>query len=167
MTAPQHSATAPIRFVSLNDDAWDLATANAEVEALEDDKKGDHPVTRYIQGKTRFDLDAPGQVGDETKTPRDYLKAGVEPTIWTLRRLKISELTRCRDMGGRAGQLEAFRLALTDVAPQRCKIPEDTVRVQDKALQTIVDAYGAETVWSVGEAALLAAAAPTDAEKKP
>jgi hypothetical protein len=38
--------------------------------------------------------------------------------------------------------------------------------MQDKALQDLVDAYGANVIWDVGEGAMLAAAAPTEQEKK-
>lgn len=169
-TPPQHTATATIQVITQHDPAWDLDRFVAEVGEMTEDAARDHPFSRYISGKTRFDLDAPGQVGDQTLTPRDYLRPHITPTLWTLRRLRIGEASRCRDIGGHQGQLEAFALAVTSVtSAMAAEVPPQgiTKRLPDATVEALAEQFGAKVVWEVGEAAVRASEAPTSAEKKP
>lgn len=170
MSAPQHSATAPIRFIPRTDPAWQLDEFPAEVDEL-GERAGEHPVGRYFRGESRFDLDAPGFAAGEVKTARQYLKADARPTTWLLRRLRIGELARCRDIGGHQGALQAFQLALTGVEnpPAGVDVPHAGLarQLSEKQADAIADAIGARVAFEIGEAAMLASEAPTSAEKKP
>jgi hypothetical protein len=177
MSAPQHSATAPIRFIPRTDPAWHLDEFPAEVEAM-GDRAGEHPIGRYFRGEGRFDLDAasmagvPEQEGDEApvRCARDYLRAGSKPTTWLLRRLRIGELAHCKDTGGHQGALMAFRLALVGVenAPAGVDVPAPSLarQLNEKQADVLAEQLGANVVFDIGEAAMLASQAPTSAEKK-
>lgn len=168
MSAPQHSATAPIRFISRLDPAWQLDDFPAEVEAM-GERASEHPIGRYFRGETRFDLDAPGMVGEETKCARDYLREGSKPVTWTLRRMRIGTLAHCKDTGGHQGELQAFRFAIVSVdnAPG-VEVPPLGMAGQltEKQAEAIAEVVGARIVFEVGAAAMLASEAPTSAEKK-
>ncbi len=168
MTAPpQHSATATIQVIVQTDNAWNLDRFVAEVNEMPESAAGDHPLALYFSGKTRYDLDAPGRVGETTCTPRDYLLPSTTPALWTLRRLRIGEASRCRDIGGRQAQLEAFALAVTSSTAVEVPPQGITRRLSDREVESIADQVGARVVWEVGEAAMRASEAPTSAEKKP
>lgn len=172
MQPPQHSATAQIAVIVRSDPAWDFDRALEELREIEE-SGGDatvHPLFAYHQGRTRYDLDAPAHVGAELRSPREYLKPGVTPVVWACRRLKISEVSLCRDMGGHRGQFEAFRLAVTGVSGvEGVVVPAQGVlrAMPERDAERIGEQVGATVLWEVGEAALLAAEAPTAAEKKP
>lgn len=169
MSAPQHSATAPIRFIPRTDPAWQLDDFPAEVDEL-GERAAEHPIGRYFRGESRFDLDAPGFAAGEIRSARAYLKADSKPTIWQLRRLRIGELARCRDVGGCQGQLVAFQLALTGVEnpPPGLEVPASGLARQltEKQADALAEQIGARIVFEIGEAAMLASEAPTSAEKK-
>lgn len=169
MSVPQHSATAPIRFIPRTDPAWQLDDFPTEVDEL-GDRASEHPIGRYFRGESRFDLDAPGFAGGEVRSARKYLKTDPAPTIWLLRRLRIGELAKCRDMGGHTGALQAFQLALIGVenAPPGVEVPAAGLARQltEKQADAIADVIGARVAFEIGEAAMLASEAPTSAEKK-
>jgi hypothetical protein len=86
---PQYRADAPIVFVHESDGAWDRARIIAEREKMLErgiDPKY-HPVSRYLGGWTRYNLDAPATLFDEATTARAYLIESERPTLWKLRRL--------------------------------------------------------------------------------
>lgn len=170
MQPPQHSATAQIKIIAKSDPAWDYDRALEEIRYIED-TGGDtaqHPLFAYLHGRTRYDLDTPAHVGEELRTPRDYLRPGTVPVLWTCRRLRIAEVAECRDLGGRRGQLEAFRLAVTGVSGVDIEVPQGPARsMTERAVEKICEHVGATVVWEVGEAAMVASEAPTASEKKP
>ncbi|HEY8378999.1 MAG TPA: hypothetical protein VIK91_21050, partial [Nannocystis sp.] len=73
----------------------------AEREAAEDAAKlsaddleaarATHPVRRYLAGETRYQLDALDQGPRGPACAQDYLRPGVEPTVFVLRRVPLRE----------------------------------------------------------------------------
>ena len=150
MIPPQHSITAPIRYVSRA--AFDYDVINAEMAAMQDASQ--HPWAIYVRGESRFDLDAPYLVGDGRKCVREYLKPDHGFPIWTLRRLRPTDAAKCRDAGGKTGQLMAFALVAGE-KPMR-----------DADVDAAADTHGLDEIYAIGEAALLASEAPKASEKK-
>lgn len=108
-TAPQHDITKEGVYVPGSDLAWDKARIDAEVAELrdglkpqqvygpkvetwpkipvhEDDPARNHTWWRYVQGATRYDLDAEG-VGE-------YLDRTKNPEMWRIRRLSGNDRAR-------------------------------------------------------------------------
>lgn len=152
MHPPQHSVTAPMTVISAL--AFDIARVNAEQDAMPDGGSS-HPWSLYYRGETRYDIDAPLQLGDKVVTVREYLKPDHGFREWKPRRLKAAEVVRCRDNGGKSGQLVAFALAMGDGKP-----------LTDAQVEAMADQYGVSEICEVGEAALRASEAPKAAEKK-
>ena len=152
MTPPQHSITAPITVYAFR--AFDADRIIAEREGMPNPDA--HPFSIYWSGESRFAIDTPYQVGDQTLTARDYLLPDHGCREWKPRRLKAIEVARCRDAGGKVGQLQAFALSCGDGRP-----------LSDAQVESLVDEYGHEEVCWVGEAALRASEAPKATEKKP
>jgi hypothetical protein len=92
---PQHRADAPGRYIHGTDDAWD----NERLERDKADGKltDQHPVVRYLSGRTRYDLEAEGV--------REYLRPGVKPVVFVLRRLSHQEYIDCLDIEGTHARL--------------------------------------------------------------
>lgn len=167
---PQHSATAQIRFIRSTDPAWDLDCVEEERKRL-GKRTDEHPIPVYFAGESRYDLDAPGPVDGETKSPRQYLRPEVKPRAWLGRRLGIAEVARCHDVGGSMGELEAFAMAV--VGCENFPEPAPTIeqgparRLSASLVDEIAERLGMAEVFEVGRAMLLASRAPTSAEKKP
>lgn len=93
---PTHSLDRDSVYIDVLDPAWDTDRVSEEREAMEaaGEDPSEHPVTVYFSGASRYDLDAPRQVGDKTLTPRDYL---TEPgTEFTLARMGWKKFRRVR-----------------------------------------------------------------------
>jgi hypothetical protein len=167
---PQHSVTAAIRFITQGNDAWDTSNVVEERKRL-GVRTDQHPIPQYFSGETRFDLDAPSEVDGEMRTPRSYLREGVQPRSWSLRRLGIREVARCEDIGGTAGALEAFALAVigAENLPPGSPTPVQgqTKRLFDNVVDELAEHVGMDEIFEVGAAAMKASRAPTSAEKKP
>lgn len=90
---PQHRSDAPIIFVHPSDSAWDEPRILAERDKLVElgIEAKHHPVSRYLGGWTRYDLDAEATLFDQAVTPRQYLDEEKRPTFWKLRRLSREE----------------------------------------------------------------------------
>src|SRR5688572_21022831 len=90
---PKHRIDSPIVYIPPGDDAWDLATIEAERKAMmEAGEKPDlHPVTVYYSGETRFDLSAPAKVLGDDRCPAQYLLDGKKPERFKLRRLSYEQ----------------------------------------------------------------------------
>ena len=168
---PQHSVSAAIRVISSTDPAWDHERIDREyapMKAAGHEER--HPYIAYILGDTRYDLDAPVQFPGGEASPRSYLKAEARPLTWVMRRLKITELARCEDVGGNEGRLIAFRLALVGVEnpPPEMQLPELSPNhpMREGVVDGLVELVGADAVFAAGAAAMKASAAPTSAEKK-
>jgi hypothetical protein len=169
---PQHSATATIRVIASTDPAWDHE--RIELEYAELGKAGlghTHPYMQYVIGGTRFDLDAPVQWKEGTATPKSYLRSDARPLTWVMRRLRTLELAQCDDVGGREGDLAAFRRALVGIEnpPDGLTVPQfnGSQPMLEAVVDGIVEVVGADAVFAAGHAARRASAAPTNAEKKP
>lgn len=163
MHPPQHSITATIRYLPRA--AFDLDRASEERATMPDAGDG-HPVVLYFAGETRYDLDAPAHVGDEVRCARDYLRPAHGCPEWEGQRIRIVDVARCRDVGGRLGQVEAFCLGLRAVTGLEGAPPVDGRRITERALDAFVDLVGLDAICDVGEAFLRASEAPKAAEKK-
>jgi hypothetical protein len=170
MPVPQHSVTAAIRFISQTSDAWDTSNVLEERKRM-GARTDEHPIPQYFSGTTRFDLDAPADVDGEKRSAKSYLREGVHPRSWSLRRLGIREVARCEDMMGAAGALEAFALGVigADNLPPGVAAPGQgqTKRLLEAVVDELADAVGMDEIFEVGAAVLKASRAPTPAEKKP
>lgn len=89
MQPPTHGIDDLGEYVDITDPAWDWDRLKKETEAMQEAKEdpGGHPLRQYLQGLTRWSLDAEHPVNGQRKCAREYFKSGVEPTIWTLRRI--------------------------------------------------------------------------------
>lgn len=90
---PQHRIDAIATFVHPTDTAWDrdrIETERAAMKELGLAEK-DHPVSKYIGGWTRYDIDAAQTLMGQVVTIRDYLDDSKQPTLWKLRRLTAEE----------------------------------------------------------------------------
>lgn len=175
---PQHSVTAPIVFISRLDSAWDLDRALAEKDVVEGAKADEHPLVLYFSGESRYDLDASGTVWtegeDKVLTPephaaREYLKEGIRPRMWTLRRLKFSQVSELLDAPRHRRLMHAFALGVVELVNGPDGLPVKSTRgvpLSEKHLDDIAEALGADLIYEVGEAILRASQAPTSAEKK-
>lgn len=162
---PQHSITAAIRYIPSA--AFDISRVSKERASMPRD--GDHhPVVLYFAGESRYDLDAPYPVGDDLVSARDYLLPDHTCPEWELRRLRMAQVARCRDAGGRVGQLEAFRLSFVSVRGiEGAPTMGDDQTLTEAQAEKIADVVGLAALYDVGEAALRASEAPKAAEKKP
>lgn len=90
---PTHRIDAPIQFVHPSDTAWDEPRVLAEQQRMREAELDPtrHPVARYRGGWTRYDLGAEATLFGDVVSIRDYLDDSKQPTIWTLRRLTVSE----------------------------------------------------------------------------
>jgi hypothetical protein len=113
---PTHRADAPILLILRQDPAWKTDTIEAEIaearkkaaDAIPDNPKDPkdpkvaearakaadeaeeaHPVSAYLAGDTRYDLGATRPVGDQQRSPLDYLDG--TPTVFHLRRMPGSK----------------------------------------------------------------------------
>lgn len=176
---PQHSVTAPARYIPRDDPAWDLDAALAELEGVDGEQHDAHPMIAYFSGRSRFDLDAPGTVYERDgagalvpvpRTPRAYLRPDSRPQTWLLRRLKLTQTVACLDAARHQGQLTAFALGVAGLehGPDGIEVRSSAgVPISASVVEALSDAVGAERVLDVGAAVLLASQAPTSAEKKP
>lgn len=183
-TPPNHRLG---QMLILDLDAFDNDRVLLDIEGIEDepDKQNDHPVIAYRQGKSRFDLDAPGVVYTEpvrdssgrftndescvSVTARDYLKGNEdEHPVFECRRLATMEISTCLQRGEEVGAVWAFHLA--------CKAVHNTgieFRVprrkpaSDAQVQAVHDALGYDVIPRVGRMILNGSREPTSAEKKP
>lgn len=153
MTVPQHSITSPITYIAPA--AFDLDRCITERETMPDEGDG-HPLSIYLRGESRYDLDAPQPVGDQVHTARDYLKPDHSFPEWKLRRLNAREVCACRDAGGDTGRRLAFSMTLSVLGRP----------LSDAKVDEYADTHGMAEILNVGEAALRASEAPKASEKK-
>lgn len=125
-TAPQHDITKEGIYVPGSDLAWDKTRIDAEVAELrdglkpqqvygpkvekwpavpvhEDDPARQHAFWRYVQGTTRYDLDAEG-IGE-------YLDRSKNPEMWRLRRISGNDRSRVQRLWRGGGHHEGFVVA--------------------------------------------------------
>lgn len=76
---PTHSLDAPIVVVMRDDDAWDTDRIDAEKAEMRNPR--DHAFERYMLGQTRYDFRQVAQ----------YIREGVQPTRFNMRRLTLNE----------------------------------------------------------------------------
>lgn len=174
----QHTADGEIEFVHMADEAWDHERIATETDLLSEDEIPFHPWYLYHAGRTRYDL---GLV-------RDYLREGVAPTTFRLRRLgeqEWAEVQRLRRSGSiELARVYAWRHGVVSVAGVDTKLEGPDLRrgeLTDKDRDTLRDYLGDVVLssgppnrtgggdpgaTSVGEAVLRASAPLTDDEKK-
>lgn len=162
---PQHSATATPKFISRFDPAWDSERYYAETANLAEGQR--HPLLHYWWGLSRLDLDAPLPIGDRHATVREYLREGVTPVVFVLRRLKMSQLAQVQDLPERQGQVLAFKLGLVQITGHdRIPPTEHSTQLTEASLERLNDILGAAIVYEVGQGVIAASSAPTPAEVK-
>lgn len=166
---PQHNVSASIRIISDSDPAWDSDRIKAEFTAL-GPRGNEHPFFAYLRGETRFDLDAPMVLDGQPVKIRDYLKPDVQPIVWLCRRLRGSECAQLTDIGGRDGDLRAFRKAYTGVENGPIGLvppaPGLAREISEAEADKVAEFVGLRMLFEVGASALLASQAPMSAEKK-
>lgn len=177
---PQHSVTAPIRFISRKDPAWDSERWEPElaVEGLTPEEHDQHPIVQYFSGESRYDLDASGIVYERDGTgakvptprkPREYLKPDSRPVTWHLRRLKMTQQAAIDDAPKHSAELLGFTLGVTKLenGPDDLEIMGAAGPLATAVVDAVADRFGSEIVYEVGRAVIRASRAPTPAEKKP
>lgn len=165
MQPPQHSATARPRYIAKDDPAFDSDRFIEEIKTLREGET--HPLAAYWAGVGRYDLEAPGKLGDQVVSPRDYLLPDKTPVVFTLRRLRMRELSRVLDLDVRAGQMLAFQLGLGRIDGHPTIEAKDyTTAISDAETDRLADVLGAGKMYEVGVAVINASAAPTPAEGK-
>ena len=174
-TIPTHDITAPIRYISVDDPAWTVDDGDGDKQSrwvyemadLEGDILEAHPMRKYYRGLTRYDLAAPGLVGDEERTPESYLSG--TPTTYKLRRLKVAEMTQCRDLPPAAQAMLAFRLCCKGIegGPSEMSYnPPKNTAAKEVHVEEVAAHLGMEVIYEVGKAVLRSSAPATYAEKK-
>ena len=159
MTPPRHRVDAAIQYIERDDPAWNLDKVHEETEGLDGDELQGHPWVQYLSGATRFDLEPVRHLLREEATPR----------TWTLRRLKVTEVSLCLDKGGRRGDEWAFRLAargLEGCEIEGLKFPSKGRMLDEVYVEAIAAGLGVGVIHRVGAAALAASQMPTVTEKK-
>ena len=164
MLPPLHRVDAPIQFVHGKDLAWDMDRINAEIDDPEAD--GDHPVTLYFAGETRYDLDAGA---------REYFKEGAKPLVFHMRRLPDPDWMQVRDMKARGAfsfaNEYALRVGLTAVVDGDENFPLEgpdrkDKRLTEKDVKRLREKFGRQTMNDVGAAVITASDDLFDREKK-
>jgi hypothetical protein len=86
---PQHRADVAGIYIPRSDSSFDQDRYDREVKRMKEEglEINAHPIERYYAGKTRYDLDAQGELFGASVCARDYFDASKEPERWTLRRL--------------------------------------------------------------------------------
>lgn len=125
-----HRIDASIIFIHELDTAWDRKRIDEETAAMADIAGAEHPVSVYLVGRTRYDLDAPLALWSRnedgatatTVTVREYLTG--EATIFALRRLKRAEW---HDINREIqGTLSAILRSRPATIPEECYVLADT-----------------------------------------
>lgn len=163
MNVPQHSATAAMVYFTAA--AFDHERVRAERDQMAD--RDAHPAVVYFAGESRLDLDAPAQVLGEARTARDYLRPGHDLPQWVGQRIRPAHCARCRDLGGRSGDLEAFRLGYQSSSLAGSPVLPIGAALTEQQVDALADAVGVPMLCEVGAAFLRASEAPKAAEKKP
>jgi len=95
-TPPKHTIEAAAGLTSVyilpGDNAWDQDRITREIAENFDGKAEAHPVAQYLNGNTRYDLDADALVAGERVTIRTYLIG--RATEFRIRRLSTIDIAR-------------------------------------------------------------------------
>lgn len=180
---PQHRADAEPVFVLIEDDAWDQAKINEELEEAEAENKRreekssdgqfeaidlqDHPYLKYISGRTRYDIDAPCIWRGRQRTASEYFEG--EPTKFVLRRLNWRQYYRVRsaiatDENG--GFLLACRIGLHRIdGDSKFRVNPDLDERSSDEMRKLFE-LKPEIPLSIGRAVWVAAQPLSDSEKK-
>lgn len=139
----------------LGRDLTDAERTTAEQScALDEDERARveerHPVPRYLDGDTRFDPQALDQSPRGPARAFDYFRAGVEPTIFHLRRVGFQARMRIeatRDASQRfVAWVKAGVEAITCGAQTLWRASEDEHELSDDWLESIASADGGALV---------------------
>lgn len=173
-----HRLDAPIVYISVQDDAWDMLRVRAERQLIERALAGelgedevcpwqsqtDHPFDRYVTGKSRFDV----------SSVREYLLAGSTPIEFHMRRLKLRQWIQVSHLNelGRFAEARILAMSLAIVEIKGADIKLD--RLGKQAGQPLTDAcldelralFGDTEFGRLGTACIAASRELDDAEKK-
>jgi len=164
MSVPQHSATAPITFLSTA--AFDAERVAKEMATMSDGG-AEHPVVIYAAGRSRYDLDAPYPVGEELRRARDYLRVDHTCPTWSLKRLGAVATARLHDIGGEVAALDALCKGFEAVSIEVPGFkPIAGRQLSEHQINQLADHFGLDEVVRAGEAVLKASASPTASEGK-
>ena len=164
---PQHAVDSVPYLVSVYDPAWDEDRIEREVTEFFAGNAKAHPVREYHRGETRFDLDAPANVGGATVSPKDYLGEGY--TRIRLRRLMPDEYSTARDLLRAVGVHKAFEFS--------CKWGVSSIdgwelarngdgSLTDQQMLAIHDATEGDLITEIGAAVMAISRSLSSAEKK-
>lgn len=163
MLPRQHTIAGDLEYVHISDDAWDVERIDAELALLSEREKADHPWVHYVLGVSRYDLPA----------VRSYMRPGVTPTVFVLRRLDESEWGEAQRAIRRddveAARVLAWRHGLVSVTG--IDLPTEGAalrrgRLTDADQAKLLAYLGAGILADVGEAVLRASKSLTEDEKK-
>ena len=177
MRPPQHSIDASPILVLRDDPAWDTDRIDREIDGLSDEDRAAHPVERYNDGDTRYDLTAKSTWKGGTASAGEYLNGGA--VMYHLRRLKLAHEAEVNDAvtrelsaeGANAFQsvwLKAAMHGIADItgaddisfAPRPGPVPE-------RVLRTVIDRHGGwAAITKIGSAAWTISQALSEGEKK-
>lgn len=171
---PQHRSDATPIFVHKDDPAWDHERIEAEKAKM--DKPEMHPVTRYLGGWGRYDLDARGTVDGQDVSAREYLDESKHPTMFRFRRMTGLEWYEAHAMWKKGATDEAFLRAVYLTLEKIENGPELSARPGGRLTAADIDMLTAlgheqepaiELVYLLGEVGYTASMPLTESEKKP
>lgn len=170
---PRHRADAVPVYIDIADGAWDWERVAKEraamVEAKQDDTR--HPVTLYLGGVTRYDLDASFPVLGEMRTVKDYvdLTKCWRFNLKRLHRKQWYEVKGLHESNPDAAMERACQMSLESIdgpdAPPVKRGPDGVSDVTMEHLFHDVEG-GPMLIPRIGQAAYLASLPLSDAEGK-
>lgn len=169
---PSHRLDHVPIFISQTDSAWDRDRIEAELKDLGKEARFDHPVIRYYEGKTRYDLRADNL--------REYL---VDDSYWVFELARLStahmaELFDLRSVGKSTQHLDAAaKLGVSEVRNAGdFQLTFSGARLSEETASELLRAYPAQIgvtgdivpslLYELGDAVWKLSARLDDAEKK-
>jgi hypothetical protein len=166
--AIRHRIDASIIYISRNDSVWDKARIDAELDACGSEgspwaSSEDHPWTRYLAGKSRFDI----------ATVREYMRPDEQPIEFKLRRMGLRDWVEIEELIGRGrlapARAKAIALSLESVTgldwkPGRKRHDEP---IADELLDALRGMITDAEFIALGYACINANMSLTDEEKRP
>lgn len=159
---PIHRLDAPMVYVFPDDGAWDDERYKQEIADMSAEDKLAHPLTRYVQGETRWDI-APVE---------EYLRPEGNPARFYLRRMTLQQWGRARDLAYRGELSLAGFYALqhglirVDGVPGLQHMDSSTKPFSEQDVSKIAEIVGFERAISVGDAIIKGNSEITEPEKK-
>lgn len=166
---PQHRVDAPGYFIPATDLSFDKERYEKEIQKMKEEGEDieSHPIRIYYSGKSRWDLEASGNVLGKVVKASEYFGSDCER--WKLRRLSWDEWYEVTGMIGDDGQkatLKACRYGVVSVENAGFEIKQDiTGMLPPKDMQKIFE-LDPGLPLSLGNAVVQYSMPLTDSEKK-